>query len=55
MCGRALASSRHSADRFADRVARARRPLWALALVGGLLMIGSVVVLLLAVRGGAGV
>ncbi len=54
VCGRALASSGRGADRFADRVARARRPLWALAVVGVVVMIGGVVLLLLALQGGAG-
>ena len=55
VCGRALASSGREGDRLADRVARARRPLWALAIIGAVVMIGSVVLLLLALRGGAGV
>lgn len=54
VCGHRLASAGGNPDRFADRVARARRPLWALALLGGVVMIGSVILLLLALRGGAG-
>lgn len=54
VCGRALAASERSASGLAARVARARRPLWVLAVLGGLLMVGSIVLLLLAL-GDAGV
>lgn len=46
-----MAASDRTAGRFADRVARARQPLRILAVLGVVFMLGSVVLLLLALRG----
>lgn len=52
VCGHALASS-DGRERLADRMARARRPLWVVAGIGAVVMIVSAVLLVLALRGGA--
>lgn len=54
VCGQALAASGGRGDRLADRMARARRPLWVVAVIGAVVMIGSIVLLTLALRGGVG-
>lgn len=54
VCGQALASSVTGAGptAVAERVGRARRWLWTAAVVGGVLMVVSVVLLVLALRSG---
>lgn len=52
VCGHALGASDGSGDRLADRMARARRPLWVVAVIGAVAMVGSVILLVLTLSGG---
>lgn len=54
VCGHALGASGDSGERLADRIARARRPLWVVAVVGAVAMIGSIVLLVMTLSGGVG-
>lgn len=54
VCGHALGASGGSGERLADRIARARRPLWVVAVIGAVAMIGSIILLVMTLSGGAG-
>lgn len=54
VCGHALGTSGGSGERLADRIARARRPLWVVAVIGAVAMIGSIVLLVMTLSGGVG-
>ncbi len=54
VCGHALGASGDGGERLADRIARARRPLWVVAVIGAVAMIGSVILLVMTLSGGVG-